>query len=68
MQQTYSVSDWLSGLSIPTLDFGSGHDLMVHEFEPHTGLHADSAELAWVSLSLYPSLAYACPLSLEIYK
>ena len=22
----------------PTLDFGSGHDLLVHEFKPHIGL------------------------------
>ena len=30
---------WLSGLSVPpTLDFGSGHDLMVHEFDPCMGL------------------------------
>ena len=28
----------------PTLDFGSGHDLTVHEFEPRARLHADSAE------------------------
>ena len=25
----------------PTLDFGSGHDLMVPEIGPHIGLHAD---------------------------
>ena len=35
----------------PTLGFGSGHDLMVCEFEPHAGLCADSAEPAWDSLS-----------------
>ena len=34
-----------------TLDFGSGHDLMVHEMEPHLGLCADSMELALDSLS-----------------
>ena len=34
-------------------DFGSSHDhLMVGEFEPRTGLHADTAEPAWDSLSL----------------
>ena len=27
-----------------TLDFGSGHDLTVHEMEPHIGPCADSAE------------------------
>ena len=37
----------------PTLDFGSGHDLRVREIEPHTGLHADSTEPAWDSLSLF---------------
>ena len=35
-----------------TLDFSSGHDLMVHEFEPHIGLCADRAEPAWDPLSL----------------
>ena len=34
-----------------TLDFSSGHDLTVHEIEPHVGLQADSAESAWDSLS-----------------
>ena len=42
----------------PTLDFGSGHDLVVCEFEPCIGLRADSAEPAWDSLS--PSV---CPSS-----
>ena len=37
-----------------TLDFGSGHDLMVCEFEPCVRLCADSEEPAWDSLS--PSL------------
>ena len=35
-----------------TLDFGSGHDQMVGEFQPGIGLCADSAEPAWDSLSL----------------
>ena len=35
----------------PTLDFGSGHDLVVREFEPRVGLHAASVEPAWDSLS-----------------
>ena len=39
----------------PALDFGSGHDLTVCEFEPHVGLCADSVEPAWDSLS--PSLS-----------
>ena len=41
----------------PTLDFGSGHDLMAHEIEPHVGLCADSEEPAWDSLSLSLSLS-----------
>ena len=41
-------------------DFGSGHDLVVCEFESHVGLCADSSELGacfgfCVSLALLPS-------------
>ena len=36
-----------------TLDFGSSHDLVIPDFEPHVGLHIDSA---WDSLSLPLSL------------
>ena len=50
----------------PTLDFGSGHDLMVHKFEPHTGLHADSPEPAWDSVS--PSLFAPSLLSISFSK
>ena len=39
-----------------TLDLGSDHDLMVHEFKPLIGLCADGTEPAWDSVS--PSL---CP-------
>ena len=39
-----------------TLDFGSGHDLMICEFEPLVGLHADGVEPAWGSLSLLLSV------------
>ena len=45
-----------------TLDFGSSHDLMVHEIEPCIGLCADSAEPAWDSLS--PFLSALPPLML----
>ena len=38
-----------------TLDFGSGHALMVREFKPCVGFRADNAEAAWDSLS--PSLS-----------
>ena len=48
----------------PTLDFGSGHDLTVREFESHVRLWADSAEPAWDSLS--PSLAAPPVLSLAL--
>ena len=35
----------------PTLDFGSGHDLVVRGIESHIRLCADGAEPAWDSLS-----------------
>ena len=38
-----------------TLGFSSGHDLIVHEFEPCISLCADSVEPAWDSLA--PSLS-----------
>ena len=56
----------------PTLGFGSGHDLTVHEFEPHGGLCADSGEPAWDSF--HPSLSLSAPpwlvlsISLKINK
>ena len=48
----------------------SGHDLMVHQFEPCVGLCADSSEPGpcfgfCVSLSLCPSPARALTLSLK---
>ena len=43
----------------PILDFGSGHDLMVHELEPHIEFSTDSLEPAWESLS--PSLSAPPP-------
>ena len=48
-----------------TLDFSSGHDLVVCEFKPCIGLHTDRAEPAWDSLS--PSLS-APPLALSVSK
>ena len=50
-----------------TLDFGSGHDLLVRAFGSHIGLCADSTEPAWdsLSLSLCPSPVRALPLSLK---
>ena len=45
-------------------DFGSGHDLTVHGFEPRIGLCADNAEFAWDSLS--PSLSAPPSLSISL--
>ena len=50
----------------PTLDFGSGHDLMVHRIERHVGLHDDSMEPARDSLS--PSLSAPPLLVLSLSK
>ena len=41
----------------PSLDFGSGHDLMVYEFESHVGLWADSVQPALDSHALSLSLS-----------
>ena len=51
-------------------DFGSGHDLMVHGFEPHVRLCADSSEpgacfVDSVSPSLCPCPAHTLSLSLS---
>ena len=35
----------------PTPDLGSGHDLTVHEFEPHVGHCPGNADPAWNYLS-----------------
>ena len=52
-----------------TLDFGSGHDLMVRGIKPHIGLYADSEEPAWDSLTFPLSLpSPALSLSLSINK
>ena len=48
-----------------TLDFGSGHDLTVHETETHIRLCADSMDPAWDSLS--PSLSLPPPLVLSLF-
>ena len=51
-----------------TLDFGSGHDLTVCEFEPQMGLHADSVEPAWDSVPLFPLsllISHVCSLSIN---
>ena len=54
------------------LGLGSGHRLMVCEFEPHVGLCADSEEPARDSLSpllsASPLLMLSLPLSLKVNK
>ena len=48
----------------PTLDFNSGHDLLVREIEPRMGLCADSAEPCLrFSFSLSLSLSLVIPSS-----
>ena len=62
----------LGGSASQVSNFGSSHDLTVHEFKPHTGLSAVSAEPPLDPLSLSLSLS-VCPspagsLSLKINK
>ena len=64
---------WMAQLvKRPTLNFGSGQDLTVPEFQSYVGLCADSVESAWDSLSLSLSLSLSAPpplmLSLPINK
>ena len=66
----FGVSGRLGGSLSWTSDFGSGHDLTVHEFEPGIRLCADSSEPGacfgfCVSLCLCPSPARALSLSLS---
>ena len=52
----------------PTLEFGSGHDLMVRGFEPCVGLCTGSAEPCWDSLSPSLSVPPLLVLSLSLSK
>ena len=62
-----SWGTWVAQLvKCQTLDLGLGHDHMVREFEPLTGLYADSMERAWGSVS--PSLCLPSSLSFKIHK
>ena len=57
---------WLAqSLKQPTLDFGSGRDLTVREFEPHIGLCAHSVSLLGI-LCLPVSLPLPASLSLAL--
>ena len=49
-----------------TPGFSSGHDLILHEFEPCIGLCASSMNPAWTSLSI--CLSASLSLSLKINK
>ena len=42
-------------VTLPALDFGSGHDFMVHEFQSPVSLCAESGKSAWDSPSPSPS-------------
>ena len=48
----------------PSLDFDSGPDLTVCQFEPYIGLCADTMEPAW-DFSLPLSLSHVCARSLS---
>ena len=68
---TCGTPGWLSWLSV-RLNFGSGRDLTVCEFEPQVGLCADSVAPPWdsrfPSLSAPPLLALFLSLSKGINK
>ena len=51
-----------------TLDFGSGHDLMVCRFELHVGLCADSVEPAWDSFCLSPAHSLSFKIKKQTFK
>ena len=52
---------WVAQLvECPALDFGSGHDLTVREFEPRVGLHAGHGGCLGFSLSLFLSPSSLC--------
>ena len=52
----------------PTLGFGSGHDLTVHEFKPHIRFCTDGMEPAWGFLSASFSTPPLLLLYLKINK
>ena len=65
-----SRSSWVAqSIKRPITGYGSGHDLIVHGFEPHIGLCADGVNPAWDSFSL-PFLSapiqLVCPLALSL--
>ena len=47
LQENHFRGPWMGQVvKCPTLDFSSGHDLTVQEFEPHFGLYDDSVKPA----------------------
>ena len=48
----------------PTLDFGSGHDLIVHGIESYIGLCTDLMAWAYLGFSLSLSLPFPASMSL----
>ena len=54
---------WPSRFKSPILGFSSGHDLMVHDIEPHVGLCADSVDPAWDSVPLSAPPLLTLPVS-----
>ena len=59
IRKARSRGNWVAqSVDNPTVGFSSGHDLMVHGFEPHVWLYSGSAEPAWdsPSLSAHPLL------------
>ena len=61
VSNSYTWGAWVAqSVECPTLELGSGHDLMVHGIEPRT----DSVEPAWDSPCLSLPLPPAHPLSL----
>ena len=73
LEKKISQGTWVAQSGkCPTLDFGSGHDLMVGETEPHVGLCADSVWnlLGFLSLPLSLPLPCSCTpaLSLSLSK
>ena len=56
---------WVAELvGCPTLGFGSGHDLNVHEIEPRVRLSTDSMKPPWESPS-GPSTAHTVSLKIN---
>ena len=65
LNKTQAGGTWVAqSVKRLTLDFGSGHDLMVCDFKARIGLCANSSEPAWDSLSLSLFLPLPCALSL----